>query len=132
MSNVTEEFITKIISTLNSHGFPDKKVSLPVEKMYEAADNRGLNFNTILEELKTKNIDTQITVDKVIFKDNSLNPKTTNIDPEMSKENMLKKAQEMVSTMTPEQLAEIQRSFENMTPEQKEEIMKQGKSMGLV
>lgn len=35
------EFVDKILQTLKTNGFPDKRVSLPTEKMYEAADNRG-------------------------------------------------------------------------------------------
>ena len=40
-----------IIKNLTANGYPMKKVSLPLEKMYEVADSKGANLNTILDEL---------------------------------------------------------------------------------
>ena len=48
------EFIVKIMSTLEKNGFPEKRVSLPLEKMYESAHAKGLNFNKVLEFLEKK------------------------------------------------------------------------------
>ena len=46
--------------------------------------------------------------------------------------NLKKQAEEMMRTMSPEQMEEIQKAFANMGPEEKEEIMRKGKEMGLV
>lgn len=121
-----EQFIENILNNLKNNGFPEKRVSLPTERMYEAADNRGLSFNKVLEELKTNHsINAEITNDKIIF---------SRIEeaPKKSQEDMIREAQEMMSKMDPEELKKMQEMFMNMTPEQKEEIMKKGKELGLL
>jgi antitoxin component of MazEF toxin-antitoxin module len=114
------EFIEKILETLRSNGFPHKRVSLPTDKMYEAADKRGLSFNKALEELKTQHsVEAEIGPDKIIFS-------------RPSQEDMIKQAQEMMAQMNPEELKQMQEMFMNMTPEQKEELMKKGRDLGLL
>ena len=117
-----KEFTDNILKILNSNGFPEKRVSLPTEKMYEAADNKGFSFNLILEELKKNhNIAAQIGPDKIIFS-----------QVKMNQEDMMKQAQEMMSKMSPEELRKLQEMFTNMSPEEKEEIMKKGKDLGFL
>ncbi len=122
-----KEFIEKIIQNLNSNGFPAKRVSLPMEKMFEAADNKGFSFNKVMEVMKADyNIDSQISGEKIIFSQAQVEAKAE------SKEDMIRQAQEMMAKMDPEELRKIQEMFNNMTPEQKEEIMKKGRDMGLL
>ena len=117
-----KEFIDNILKILSNNGFPGKRVSLPTEKMYEAADNKGLSFNTVLQELKEKhNIDAEIGADKIVFS-----------QVKMNKDDMMKQAQEMMSKMSPEELKRIQDMFMNMSQEEKEEIMKKGKDLGII
>ena len=118
-----QEFIEKIIKTLESNGFPQKKVSLPTEKMYEAADNRGLSFNKVLEELKSeRQIIGEIGTEKIVF---------SKAAPQMDQADMFKKAQEMMAQMDPEELKKMQDMVENMSDEEKEEMMKKAKGIGL-
>ena len=132
------EFIEKILTTLKDNGFPDKKVSLPTEKMYEAADKRGLSFNKVLEEMKkTIEINVEITDEKVIFskieevkKESSSNP-FENMNG-MDQSQMFAQAQEMIKNMDPTQLKQMQDMFMNMSEEEKEEIMQKGRDMGLI
>lgn len=111
----------QILSNIKTNGFPAKKVSLPLEKMYEVADSKGENLNKILDELKTQGIDHEKTIDKIIFK-NGL----PNIDA-----NAFEKAQEMMNKMDPQELQKIQEQVANMSDEEKEKLMEQAKSMGL-
>lgn len=119
------EFINNILQILNTNGFPNKKVSLPTEKMFEAADKKGFSFNKVLDELKANhNIDAQIGPDKIIF--------SKEVAQQKSSQDMMKEAQEMMSKMSPEELRKIQEMLMNMTPEEKEAIMKKGKDLGLL
>jgi hypothetical protein len=119
--SIMNEFIAKILEILKTNGFPQKRVSLPTEKMYESADNKGLSFNKVLEELKAQhNIAAEIGAEKIIFSQT------------VGKEDMMKQAQEMMAKMDPEELRKIQEMFTNMTAEQKEEILKKGKDMGIL
>ena len=42
-------FAEVVLKNLSGNGFPMKKVSLPLEKLYEAAENKGISFNKVLE-----------------------------------------------------------------------------------
>ncbi len=117
------DFIEQIIKNLKSNGFPEKKVSLPTEKMYELADSRGLNFNQVLDQLKVKqNISASIETERIIFKQDV---QTDNTD-------MFAQAQEMLRQMSPEQIAQYQKMFENMSDREKEEILKKGQDLGII
>ncbi|HXH73414.1 MAG TPA: hypothetical protein VNJ08_00510 [Bacteriovoracaceae bacterium] len=124
-----KEFIEKILQTLKSNGFPEKRVSLPTEKMYEAADNKGFSFNHVLEQLKADHgIEAQIGPEKIVFSKAIVEAPFTG----MNQEEMIRQAQEMMSKMDPEELKKIQEMFTNMSPEQKEEVLKKGKDLGLI
>jgi len=117
-------FNQKIMSNLQSNGFPAKRVSLPLETLYEKADEVGENLNSILDELKSEGIDHQKTGDKIIFHstlyDMGLGP------------DALKQAQDMMNQMDPEQLKQMQEKVMNMTPEERLSMMEQARKMGLL
>lgn len=111
----------QILKNLENNGFPEKKVSLPLEKMYEVADNKGENLNSILEELKGMGVEHEKTLDKIIFKSGMPNLKG----------DAFTKAQEMMANMDPEELKKIQEQVASMSDEDKAKLMEQAKSMGL-
>lgn len=121
-------FKKQILKNLESNGFPDNKVSLPTEKMYEVADEKGLSLNKVLEELREEeNIQFEIGDDKIVFSKVTVDQNNfPNMNPDM-----MKKAQEMMSSMNPSELAKIQEQIANMSEEEKEEMLKQAKNMGL-
>ncbi|EQC45279.1 hypothetical protein [Bacteriovorax sp. Seq25_V] len=118
-----KEFAKKVISNLEANGFPAKKVSLPTEKMFEVADEKGFSFNAVIDHLKADyQIMAEIGAEKIIFSK----------EAPVNKENMFKQAQEMMANMDPEELKRMQDMIMNMSPEQKDELMKKGKEMGLI
>jgi hypothetical protein len=112
-------FLELIQKNLQTSGYPQKSVQFSLEKMYELADNKGANLNTILDHLKNMGMKVESTTDKILFHKPNFNDDT------------MAKAQEMMKNMSPEQLAEIQNQVENMTPEQRAQMMEQAKKMGL-
>lgn len=123
------EFIESIITNLQSNGFPAKKVSLPTDKMYEAADKRGLSFNRVLEKMKEEHrINAEIGAEKIIFSEEVV----TSEAPSFNQEDLIRQAQEMMAQMDPEELRKIQQAFEEMTPDEKDEIFKRGKDLGIL
>ena len=66
------EFITNIMKVLDDNGFPEKRVSLPLERMYETAHEKGINFNKVLAFLKEKGVDHEKTPEKIICISNRL------------------------------------------------------------
>lgn len=125
-----DEFIEKIMKTLEGHGFPSKKVSLPVEKMYEAADNRGLNFNKVLDQMKDiHQINADIQVEKIIFSKEL--PHQEQASP-FANPDLMKQAQEMMGKMSTEELQQMQQMFQNMSEDEKAELMRKGRELGLI
>jgi hypothetical protein len=132
-----EKFIERVIKTLESNGFPSKKVSLPTEQMFEAADNKGISFNTVLEEMKTNlDIEADIGDDKIIFSkvNNGGIDAVDSANPfeGMDQADMMKKAQEMMAKMDPAELKRMQDMFMNMSEDEKSDIMEKGKDLGLM
>jgi len=136
-----EQFIKQISENLKGNGFPEKKVSLPLEKMYEIADSKGLSFNDVLREMKEKHgIESLLETERVIFSSTAQkdtpqsNPFSFNPEElkNMDQDELKDKAQSFMKSMSPEQMAEIQKTFANMSQDEKDEIMRKGKEMGLL
>lgn len=128
-----KEFINSITKNLEANGFPKKCVAFPLEKMYEVADNKGLNFNQIRELLKEDGTISEVEGDRIIFKkeDTSSNFEDA-INTLSGDSSLMQKAEEMMKNMSPEQLAEIQDKVSKMSSEEREELMKKGREMGFI
>ena len=123
-----DEFIELIMKNLAKHGFPDTKVSLGLETMYERAEDRGFSMNTVLEEMKSRGVAHQKKDDKIIF----FQVKTES--PPAS--DFLTRAQEMMESMDQDELevsqAMVQERLKQMSTEERDELFKSIKDMGLV
>ncbi len=115
-----QSFLEKVQKNLTANGFPEKKVAFPLEALYEKADEAGVNFNKIREELKSLGINTETSGEKIIF------------SMDTDKGNLFKKAQDMMDKMSPEQRNELMNKFQNMSEEEKAALYEQGKKMGLI
>lgn len=124
-------FTDQIKKNLENNGFPQKKVSLPLEKLYEIAESKGENLNKVLAELETEGIKNHKTLDKIIFQSSAGIPDSDNLKKVQTPEEMYAKAQEMMKGMKPEELEKIQQEIAKMSPEDKEKLINQAKSMGL-
>ena len=141
------EFIVKIMETLSNNGFPEKKVALSLDKLYESASNKGLSFNKVLEFLKEKGIDHEKTTEKIIFLERQIPAPEAKQDLQnplhdimgmasgmlgnMNLTEMMAKASTLINSMSPEQKAAIQNLYQGMSEEEKQDIMKKAKDMGL-
>lgn len=137
MDETYRNFCQSIIDNIKKHGFPEKKVAFPLERMYEAAEKRGVNFNKVLETLCSIQIDHQKTPEKIIFfpRAPEPNPETPAPFPGMDGEGMdmgkmMSMASQMMQNMSPEQLASIQKMYENMSDEDKAALIEQARNMG--
>jgi len=117
-----ETFINQIKKNLEENGYPAKKVSFDVEKMYELADTKGLSFNKVLEDLKLIGIDSDILTEKIVF---------SPIQEASDQADMFAQAKEMLSKMNPEEIQNIKDMYENMSDTEREAMMKQAKDMGM-
>ncbi len=119
-----DSFLDNIIQSLEKNGYPGKRVALPLERMYEVAHGKGLNFNKALTYLDERGIAHEKSAERLIFF-----PKTTAKQPSMLE--MMAEAQKAMAAMTPEQRDELMKMYQNMTAEQKAEITKKAQELGL-
>jgi hypothetical protein len=124
-----KNFKEQIKKNLEANGFPEKKVSLPTEKMYEVADSKGFSLNKVLEELsKEEKIQYKIGTEKIIFSKLVVNPNNfPNINPEM-----MGKVQEMMSKMDPDEFQKLQDDVANMSEEERKKMLDKAKGMGVL
>lgn len=156
-----ENFKARIKTTIYEHGFPEKKVTLPLEKMYEIAETKKLNLNQILEELCTEGILHNKVADKILFYQQTGTDEVDNFNFDKNSSNgqsrsadyfqdntyksiferfkgvdpkspdFMQKTQEILSTLPPEELKKIQELYNSISPAEREELMKRAKDMGL-
>jgi hypothetical protein len=119
-----EPFITSILATLEKNGYPTKRVALPLERMYEVAHEKGLNFNKALTMLGERGVDHEKGTERIIFFPKAEVAKS-------SMEDMMAEAQRVVSSMSPDEMQKLMTMYQNMTPEQQSEIHKKAKDLGL-
>ena len=147
-------FIVQIMKTLEKNGFPANKVALPLERLYESAYQKGLNFNKVLSFLSDKGIHHEKTTEKVIF---SAQPTSPPVEPEKeppaaglgdlkdmfagldleafrgkNPADLMAGAMELMKKLSPEQRAAMENLYGGMSDEEKSDIMKKAKDMGLL
>jgi hypothetical protein len=142
MDDVFRSFCQSVIDNIKKNGFPEKKVAFSLERMYALAEDKGVNFNKVLETLKSIEIEHQKTPEKIIFFPKLKTPPpqtapTSNpfLGMDFSKMDigrMMSQAAEMMKHMTPEQLAAAKQMAENMSAEERAELMRQAEEMGFI
>ncbi len=118
-----DDFTNLVLRNLEKNGFPEKAVSFPLEKMYETASQKGFSFNKVREALKLKDIESEISGERVIFSRKA--PAADMFD--MSK--MAEAAQQMFQNMSAEQQAQITQMIQSMNPEEIAKIKNQWAEM---
>ncbi len=122
--NQIEEFMQLVLRNLEKNGFPAQAVSFPLDKMYESASRRGFSFNKIRTLFEEKNIETELTTDHVIFRQQA---STEDLPDDPTQ--MAELARQMLQNMEPEKLAQIQKLMTQLKPEDLSAIQEQWESM---
>lgn len=125
-----EAFLNNIEQVLTKNGYPDQRVSLPLERMYAVAHEKQLNFNKALAMLSERGIDHEKTTEKIIF---FPRPTATTTETEQAPDlnRMMAEAQAMLKNMSPQQIAELQSMVANMSPKDREELLRKARDLGL-
>lgn len=118
-----DEFLGHILKSLEKNGYPDRRVGLPLERMYEVAYDKGLNFNKALTLLEERGVSHEKSAERVIFFPKAAAAK--------SFKDMMAEAQKAVDSMSPQVRDELMKMYQNMTAEQKADIVKKAQEMGL-
>jgi hypothetical protein len=132
-------FLENLVRNLEKNGFPERRVAFPIERMYEAADARGLSFNRVLDDLAARGIAHEKTSEKVIFF-----PQSTASGPAnpfagldlgtlegVAPEQMIAAAAELLRRMTPEQLESMRSMVEALSDAEKADLVERARKLGL-
>lgn len=135
-------FVEHVVQQLAKNGFPERRVSFPIERMYESAAAKDVSFNKVLDALAERGIAHEKTPEKVIFLPATTAPSFPDpsafagLDPSMfaglSKGQLMAAAQTAMQQMGPEQVASMRAMLEGMTPEQQAQMVEQARKLGLV
>ena len=60
-------FADDVAANLEKNGYPGRRVAFPIERMYELAHAKELNFNKVLDVLATRGIAHEKTPERIIF-----------------------------------------------------------------
>jgi hypothetical protein len=140
-SDALEAFVAHVVGLLAKNGFPERKVAFPIERMYDSAHAKGVNFNKVLDALAARGICHDKTPEKVIFSDAApalampdMGP-FSGLDPAafegMSHEQLFAAAAAAMQQMPKEQLAAMRAMVEGMTPEQQAAMLEQARKLGI-
>jgi len=129
--NSKDDFIALMQKNLSKNGYPDKKVSFGLEALYEAADNKGLSLNKVLDELKAQGVDHKKTNEKIIFSPvKATMPDLSGVDSDF-----LARAQAMMQNMSEEELEQtrsmVTEQLAGMSEAERAQLFAQIKGMGL-
>jgi hypothetical protein len=125
-----DAFTANVRRTLERNGYPARRVALPLERMYEVAHEKGLNFNKALALLEGQGVAHEKTPEKVIFYPKP-DPAAAPASQPADFASMLAKAQEMMKSMSPEELKELQDLVAGMSDEERREMLAKAKEMGI-
>lgn len=149
-----EAFADTVLGNLHKHGFPAQKVAFPLERLYESAYAKGVNFNKVLEVLAARGVDHEKTPERVIFAPRAepdarpvapgfdpaslagLDPSVfAGLDPAalagQGPEAMMAMAQQLLARLDPAQLAAMKAMVDGLSDEEKAALLARGRDFGL-
>jgi len=136
-----ERFARLVVENLHKQGFPECKVAFPLERLYESAHNKGVNFNQVLSLLASWGIAHEKTPEKVIFTAAPQPEPTAAQAPfagvdlsmlqNMAPEQVMAMASQLMQQLGPEQLEALQGMLSNMSDEERAQMLEQVKKLGL-
>jgi hypothetical protein len=142
-----DAFVANLRRVLEKNGFPTRRVALPLERLYESAYERGLNFNKVLEHLAASGVAHEKTADRILFAVAEVAPASA-ADADVAAgpfgafldgfpgalpeglDAMMAMAAEMMKTMSPEQLAALQAQVASMSEDERAAMMDKARELG--
>lgn len=118
-----------IINSINKNGYPQKKVSLPFQPIFQACKNQNTSLSKVLKNLEAQDVLNEMKDDKIVFYDRNFTSKQPSPDPYDIPENLLKEASERLKSMDPAEVERMKKKVMEMSPEERENMLKQAKDL---
>ncbi len=111
------QLVESVLTTLTKNGYPGNHVALPIDRMYEVAHTKGLNFNKVLSALAERGIGHKKEGNRLIFSQANVDePSETrnpfdNFDigsiPQDKMKGLMEQAAKMMGNMSPEEMEKV-------------------------
>jgi len=127
-----ETVVKSILSALEKNGFPEKKVALPFQAIFQSCKKHETTLSNVLNHLKTSDILNETIGDRILFYHKTLSP------PKKAEEEAgvsgisaeaYADAMEKLKQMDPKEVERMQEQVMNMSPEEQAELMKKAQEM---
>jgi len=130
---LAQEMAKNVSRNLTKNGFPAKSVSFSLDALYDAAHDKGLNFNKVRDLLSQEGITSEIVGSRMVFSSAEVLSSDILKDPNFSETlkdpNFLDSAMNFLSGMDPEKLASLGRSIPGLDSEKMASVLSLLKTM---
>ena len=118
-----------ILSSIKKNGYPQKRVSLPFQPIFQACKQQDTTLSKVLKNLEAQDVLNEMRDDRIIFCDRNIEIKKHDQDPYDVPEDLLKEASERIKNMDPAEVEKMKKKVMEMSPEERENMLKQAKEL---
>ena len=122
-----------ILHSLKKNGFPQKKVALPFQAVFQACKREEIKLADVLNKLKAENVFSRVMGDKIHFQAQEFGESAATSDEKEEEfdfsNKMFKDAMDKIQEMDPEELQRIEQQMDQMSPEERAELLKRAKDL---
>ena len=117
--------------SIQKNGFPEKKVALPFQPIFDSCKKNGLKLAEVLKNLEKEGIYHHVGQDRITFSPQREMPheKGSSDGEESLREGYLKTAMEQLKKIDPRQLNALKEKVMNLTPEERQELLNRAKDL---
>ena len=113
-----------IIQSIRKNGFPEKKVTLPFQAIFDSCKKNNLKLSDVLKSLETEDILSEIGNDKILFFQKS---KQSQSDAGFTESNIFKAAMDKIKGLDPKELGALKDKVMNMSEEERSALLGKAK-----
>ncbi|MBT4290271.1 MAG: hypothetical protein HOD92_23340 [Deltaproteobacteria bacterium] len=113
-----------IIQSIRKNGFPEKKVTLPFQAIYDSCKKNDLKLSDVLKTLAEEDIQSEIGNDKILFFKKS---ESAAVEPDMNDNSIFKAAMDKIKGLDPKELASLKDKVMNMSEEERSALLGKAK-----
>ena len=116
------------MNSIGKNGFPEKKVALPFQAIFNACKKNAVKLSDVLKSLEQRSVLSEIGNEKILFyaagEETFENPNSDYRDG-----NIFKAAMEKIKGMDPKELSEIKNRVLNMSPTERADLLRKAKDI---
>jgi len=114
-----------IIQSIHKNGFPEKKVTLPFQAIYDSCKKSKLKLSDVLKTLEEEDIHSDIGNDKILF---FRKTESATTEQDLGESSIFKSAMDKIKGLDPKELASLKDKVMNMSEEERSALLGKAKN----